>query len=469
MSQKIRFSGKSALVAAVVAVALGLALMPPAALSAEQSRILGIVLVTLSLWGTGVVPGYLASLIFFAVVLILGLAPAELVFQGFGSTATWLIVSGFVIGAAITVSGLGRRLAEFMGPVLTHSYPRLIGGLMLVAMALGFVMPSSLGRAVVLVPIGMALAERCGFGRGSNGRIGIAAVLAIGCNMPSFAILPSNIPNMILAGGAETIYGTHFGYTEYLALHYPVLGIVKSALAVIVVLWLFPDRIGAPLDTEAVPGAAGAAGPVDRFAQLRTSAILLVTLCLWMTDSLHGVSPAWVGLGAAVLLLLPGIGVVTPPAFKSSVDFGMLLFVVGALALGALVNASGLGAMIGRGLAAALPLGPGRDFANFLSLTGMGMVTGLFTTIPGVPAVLTPLAQDLSELTGFGLETVLMTQVVAFSTVVLPYQAGPLVVAMQLSGERLGHLAKATVSLSLLTLLLLLPLDYLWWRLLGWF
>jgi hypothetical protein len=39
---------------------------------------------------------------------------------------------------------------------------------------------------------------------------------------------------------------------------------------------------------------------------------------------------------------------------------------------------------------------------------------------------------------------------------------------MQLSGERLDHLLRITVPLTAITLVALAPLDYLWWRLLGW-
>jgi hypothetical protein len=44
-----------------------------------------------------------------------------------------------------------------------------------------------------------------------------------------------------------------------------------------------------------------------------------------------------------------------------------------------------------------------------------------------------------------------------------------MVVAMQLSGEKLGHLLKLTLPLAAITLFALFPLDYLWWTLLGWF
>ncbi|WP_036839027.1 SLC13 family permease [Pleomorphomonas oryzae] len=450
------------ILAAVLLIAAAVAIVSPAALGPSGGVTLAIVLVTLGLWATALVPGYFASLLLFVSVLIAGLQPAPLVFSGFASAAVWLIISGFVIGAAINATGLDGRLAAVIAPLLTQSYPRLIGGLMLASMILGFLMPSSVGRAVVMVPIGMAIADRCGFAKGSNGRIGIAAILAIGCNMPSFAILPANIPNMVLAGSAETILGIHFSYTAYLLLHYPVLGIVKSIVTVGVVLALFPAKVGEPLGTTATAAQNGKAG------QGKVIVILLVTLLFWMTDSLHGINSAWVGLAAAVLLLAPRVGVVSPPAFRQSIDFGLLLFVAGALALGAVVNASGLGSKLGAFLTSMLPLAPGHDAANFFSLTFLSFVTGMFTTVPSAPAVLTPMTGDLATLTGYSAMTVLMTQVVGFSTVLFPYQVGPLVVAMQLSGEKLDHLVKVTVPLALITLVALVPIDFLWWKALGW-
>lgn len=469
MTQTADISSRNAIavrpmiVTLAVAAALAIAALTPWGLSGAQSRLLAIVLITLSLWGTAVVPGYLASLIFFAVVLIMHLAGPDQVFSGFGSAAIWLIVSGFVIGAAISLSGLGTRLAALIGPALTGSYPRLIGGLMLAAMMLGFLMPSSVGRVAVLMPIGMALADRMGFGSGSNGRIGVAVILAIGCNMPSFAILPSNIPNMVLAGASDNIWKVQFGYMSYLMLHYPVLGLIRAGVTVLLVLKLFPARIGTATEAAAPQPVGG-----DAAVQLRVGAVLIVTLALWMTDSLHGINSAWIGLATAVALMMPRFGVVTPPAFKNATDFGLLLFVAGALALGGLVNDSGLGAIFGDVLRSVLPLQQGQDLLNFMSLSLMAMAVGLFTTIPGVPAVLTPMAGDLATQTGFSLETVLMTQVIGFSTPLFPYQLAPLIVAMQLSGEKLGNLSRVILPLAAISALMLLPLDFLWWRLLHW-
>ena len=278
---KNSFSIRHLLVGVALILALWLALGPLAAANPLAARSAAVVLVTLALWSTGALPPFLTSLIFFGLVLIFGLARPDLIFSGFGSAAVWLIVSGFIIGAAITTSGLGQRMASVLAPLLAHSYPRMIAGLTLASAALGFVMPSSVGRAVVLVPVGMALADRMGFAKGSNGRIGIAATLAMACNMPSFAILPANIPNMILAGASETLHGASFGYTEYLLLHFPILGILKSVLMVGLVLMMFPARIH-PQEVTAGKSAttstptAGEDKPADAGAQRRVALILLV-------------------------------------------------------------------------------------------------------------------------------------------------------------------------------------------------
>lgn len=443
-----------------VALAAWAAIAQPASMTSEQAMTFGVMLVTLAIWGTGVVPGYVGSTFLFTALILGNLATPQEVFSSFSSTAIWLVVAGFVIGAAITHSGLGARMGALARPHLSKSYATLIAGLMILGMLLGFVMPSSLGRAAVLVPVGMALADALGLGKGSKGRTGVSVIIAIGTNMPSFAILPSNIPNIILSGVAEQSFGVHFSYADYLLLHYPVLGMLKSAVIVGLVLYFFPGQVQST-DTPTKQGAVAGG------RQTALMAILLLTLGLWATDQLHGINAAWIGLGASLVLMVPQLGFVPPAVFKSSVDFSMLLFVAGALTLGTIVASSGLGDIIATEAFAVLPLQAGQDFMNFMSLSVLGTGTSIFTTAPGAPAVLTPLASDLVETTGFSLTAVLMTQVIGFSTVIFPYQVGPLIVAMGLAGENTRPLLKVTVVLSIITLLVLVPLDFLWWKLLG--
>ena len=187
-----------------------------------------LILSTLVLLATSVIPEHLSALIFMAAAMLLAIAPADVVFSGFTSTACWLIFSGLIIGIAINETGLAKRIANIFTGRLDRSYGSLIGGIVLLSILLGFLMPSSIGRAVLVIPIAMAMGTHCGFKEGSNGQIGVALAAAFGCHVPTFAILPANVPNMVLIGTAETMHNWTPMYAEYLLLHFPVLGLIKA-------------------------------------------------------------------------------------------------------------------------------------------------------------------------------------------------------------------------------------------------
>ena len=61
----------------------------------------------------------------------------------------------------------------------------------------------------------------------------------------------------------------------------------------------------------------------------------------------------------------------------------------------------------------------------------------------------------------------LMLQVPAFSTVFLPFESPPIMIALQLGGVGVGPATKLCLSLAAMTVVLLFPLDFLWFRILG--
>ncbi|MEG6504287.1 SLC13 family permease [Nitratidesulfovibrio sp. 1201_IL3209] len=464
----------------VVAGAL-LALCPPASLSPEAARPAGLAVGAIGLWVTAVIPEYLTALLFFLLAVLLRAAPAATVFSGFHSATFWLVFGGLCMGAAMHHTGLGARMARGLLARTGSGYASLVCGLVGVGVLLSFVMPSSMGRIALLMPLAVSLAGAAGYGPGTGQRTGIVLAALFGALQPAFAILPANVPNMILAGSAENLFGHTLTYGRYLLLHFPVLGLLKTVVIAAVVLWLYP----AP-SAGMAPGAPAAGTPVDAphrtgvpmahaattqapasLAERRLMVVLAVAVGLWATDFLHHVSPAWISLGAAVLCLWPPLGLTDRQVLARDMSMGPLLFVAGIMGLGAVVAASGVGHMLVRGMLDALPLAPGEPARNFAVLTAYAMATGLLTTLPGIPAVLTPLAGELAAASGFSLEAVLMTQVVAVSSMLLPYQSPPLVVAMQLGNESPGHMTRTCLLLAAINVMVLLPLDYLWWRWLG--
>ena len=444
------------------AVSLYLLLCPPAPLSPVQSRAAAISLFAVGFWATEVIPSHVTVFLFFLSAIFLSIAPPEVVFSGFESTAIWLIFGGLVLGVAMRNSGLAARIAGTIAAGLEYrGYYAIIGGVVMLGMVLGFIMPSAIGRLVLLIPIAMGFSKRCGFQVGSRGRTAIILAATFGATLPAIAILPSNLPNMILAGTAETLYRIPILYGEYLLLHYPVLGIVKAVCIILVIVWLYPD---APRFRRHTEEKANPLSPDEG----KLCVVLTLLLALWMTDFLHHISPAWVTLSAAVILLLPRFGVVTARQFNEDINYESFFFVAGVLGLGAVVSHTGLGDYLARSLITLLPLEPGHGVTNYVSLVLTSMATGIATTAPGVPVVMSPLAQDMALAAGLPVKTVLMSQVLGYATIVFPYQAPPLVVGMQLAGEKAEGAIKLCLVLTCLSFCLLLPINYLWWRVLGW-
>ncbi|HEB68284.1 MAG TPA: SLC13 family permease [Desulfobulbus sp.] len=442
--------------------AAALLLSSPAILTPIQIKTAALALVTIGFWATGIIPEHITSLLFFLLAMLFSIASPEVIFSGFSSAAVWLVFGGLVIGVAIMSTGLGRRIADWIAIRLHGSYLRIISGLVITGVLFSFLMPSAMGRVVLLTPIAIAIADHFGFKEGTKGRTGVLLAIILGTFIPAFGILPANVPNMILIGMAETQYHVTLLYGPYLFLHFPVLSFVKAVLIVGLILWLYPDK-----PVERNKQDIGRHAPMTRNETILAIA-LVVMLLLWMLDFLHHISPAWIALGGAVFLLFPGINIVEKKQFNQKINWASIFFIAGILGLGGMINSSGLGQTLAAKIIALLPIGEGRDFINFVSISFASALTGIATTLPGVPAVFTPLSETLAKTTGLPIKTVLMMQVIGFSTTIFPYQAPPIVIGMQLSGEKFSSAAKLCAILAAITALFLLPINYFWWKLLGW-
>ena len=452
----------STLIAALfcLAAAVVFFLPPPAGMTANAMHAAALMLVTVGLWATGAVPEYITSLLFFLLAVVLAVATPAVVFSSFASATMWLVLGGLIIAEAVGATGLGRRFAGALFERFTGSYGMLLAAVAAVATVLAFFMPATVARMLLLVPIVVGLAERVGFAPGSNGYHGLAMTAIMITYQSGSCVLPANAPNLVLAGATETLYGVQLIYAEYLWLMFPVLGALKCVAATLLIGWLYP--------AELAPRAAPPAPPPMSAAEKRLALIVCAALLLWMTDALHGVRPGWVALAAGLACLLPRVGVLPPVAFND-VKLGPFFYVGASIGLGAVVYESGLGVAIGNALRATLDLQPNADFTNFMLLSVLNALGGAAFTNPALPAVMTPLAAPFAEAAGWPLAAALMTIAVGYNIAIFPYQVPPIVVGMSAGRVPLAAAMRVTVPLALVVGLLFMPLEYLWWRLIGYF
>ena len=420
-----------------------------------------VMLLTIGLWATAVLPEHLSALLFLCLCMLFAIAPASVVFSGFASGTLWLVLGGLVLAEAVRATGLGVRLAHALFGRFTLSYGGLIAAAAVVALLLAFLMPATVSRVLLLLPIYAAIAQRAGLAPGSKGYTGMALTAIIVSFQCGVTVLPANAPNLVLAGAAETLYNKPIIYGDYLLLHFPILGCVKAAIITALICWLFPARTTAPQGHhEPTPMS-----PEER----RLALILAAALVLWATDFLHHIRPGWIALAAGIVTLMPRVGALPHSVFPERIKLGSFFYVGAVLGFGALMQDSGVGKVLGGSMLGALHIEPGTDFLNFVKLTMLATFTGLITTNPSQPALLAPLAAQMAEATGWRIEAALMTMVVGFSLMIMPYQAPPVMVGMHVAGVTLRQILRLTVPLAVICIFVLMPLDYLWWRWLGYF
>jgi di/tricarboxylate transporter len=236
-------------------------------------------------------------------------------------------------------------------------------GLTGVIAATAFVIPSTSGRAALMLPVFLVLAERIGCER-------VARALAL--------LFPTVI--LLSAGGSLIGAGAHvvaadfiaraanerIGYFDWAALALP-FALASSVLGAVAILRLFltPQEASRRLRI----------GPLHRGQLTRQqrviAAIVLATVGLWVAVPLHGQSLALIALMGAVALLLPGVAALTPGAAFKAVNAELIVFLATTLAMAEALSQSGADRWLAQGIVVAVPASISRSTPAVVALVAL--------------------------------------------------------------------------------------------------
>lgn len=399
-----------------------------------------------------------------AALVLCGLASTRNLHAALGNELTWLLIGAFIIAAVLRASGLTERLAS---AVLsrTGSVRALFLATTGVIVATALFVPSTSGRAALLLPVYLALAAAI-----DDRRIRRALALLF----PTVILLSAG--GTLIGAGAHLIAiemiqrsgGPGHGYLGWLLLGMP-LAILASFGAAFTILLAFLRPAERALVIRLPPASAEALSGQQRYV----GALVLFVVIGWCTQPLHGVDAALVTLCGAIALTLKPFAPLSMKQAVKSVEWQLILFLAATTLMGQALIETGAASGLLQPLLTTLPREALAQPATVAALvSAIALLSHLLITSRSARAtVLIPLlAPPLAALGyDFGALAMLIVMGTGFCQS-LPVSAKPVALYADLEHETYGP--RDLIGLSLLLLLpmmgALLMAFSLWiWPLFG--
>lgn len=337
--------GNWGLLFALAALIAVLALPTPAGLPLAGHRMLAILAFAVIVWVTEALD-YAVSAVVIAglMALLLGTAPnianpkvligtvqgLTIAVSGFGNTALTLVAAALFLAAAMTITGLDRRIALFILSKVGARTSNVVIGSIIVSTVLAFLVPSATARAAAVIPIMMGIILAFGVDKKSRfaGLLMITTVQAV--SIWNVGIKTAAAQNMVAVGFIQKMLGQDITWLSWFIAAAPFSVLMSIGLYVIMMRMMPPETEAIPGGKASVTKALSELGPMTG-KEARLLIISLTLLGFWATEGvLHPFDSSTTTTVAVGILFLPVVGVMDWKKANPLIPWGtIVLFGVG--------------------------------------------------------------------------------------------------------------------------------------------
>ena len=271
-------------------------------------------------------------------------AALGLALSGFSNSAVALVAAACFIAAAMTATGLDRRIALLVLTKVDARTNHIVIGAMVVGFLLSFIVPSTTARVACLVPImmGFILAFKVDKRSRFAGLLVIAAAQT--ASVWNIGIKTAAAQNLVAIGFIEKQLQATITWMEWF-----IAGAPFSALMSVAVYFIM-TRMMKPEMKEIEGGQATIRKQLDAIGKTtarewKLLVIVLVLLGFWATEKvLHDFDTSSTTIAAIALMLLPRLGVMDWKESQQGFPWGtVVLFAVGISVGSALLRTNAAG------------------------------------------------------------------------------------------------------------------------------
>jgi len=324
----------------VLALGLTLLLKEPG-FTDSQVYVIFLLFFAIGLWLTEAIPAFAVSLLIISYLVFalgnsyLNSAPENIdkYAQTFSSSVIWLLLGGFFLATAMTKTKLDQALFKYTLKLSGTNPRNLLIGLMSTTMVASMLMSNTATTSMVIaaiLPLLNSLGKKSGISKALL--LGIPIAAATG-GIGTIIGTPSNA----IAAGALKIEGINVEFIDWMKYGVPV-AIVLTALCCFVLIRIY-IKDTTPISLAFLEDQKSDTSPELTLKRRIVSAVIVVTVGLWLTTSLHGLKVA--SICAVPLVVLTVTGILEGKDIQG-LPWDTLLLVAGGLSLGLALEQTGL-------------------------------------------------------------------------------------------------------------------------------
>lgn len=386
--------------------------------SANSRIFISVFATTILMWVFRLVPDFVAGLLSVLVVLVLGIAPGEVILGGFQSSSFFMAMSIFVLAGVVVASGLVYRLSLIL---LKRTPPsKFLYNLVLTLAALATtpILPSANGRIGLLSPLLADVIGVLGYRRQGPDANRLAVSVFFGTSLFSAVFLTSKSINFLVFGMLPSQVQDGFHWLNW-TLHAAVAALVSLSLLLLLSSLAFRSGERPRLSPVQVQTQLDILGPMSRAEWGAVAGVALLMAGI-ATTSLHKIQPAWIAL--ALMFLFLAIGTMDKEDFRRKIDWPFLFLLGTLIGLAKTISFLGIDREIGDHLFVLGELMKENLYLFVLALAGLIFLLRFAVSINATVVIMVPILLPLAEAAGINAWVVCFMILTSSEAFFLPYQ-----------------------------------------------
>ena len=313
---------------------------------ARAPLLLAILSISVVMWIFSLTPDFVPAILAVLCIILMGLAPPEVVLQGFSDNSFFMALGIFALSTVIMVSGLSYRVLLWLlkiGPAhkAWYSFSLFFTGLILTPLV-----PTTNGRVAIMGPFLKEMLTAFDEKSAQLEAPRLAASTLNGISLFSAIFMTSKSVNFIIYGLLPLQEQTRFQWLFWL-LAASVCG-ASLLFGYLLTIWLvFRNNTKPVISKSMIVTQLKLLGPIStsEWACLTGLGVLLTS---FLTSSVHHIAVSWVALSIMLGLLL--FGFLSNEDFRKKIDWSFLVFLGSLIGIVATITHIGLETYLGEKL-----------------------------------------------------------------------------------------------------------------------